>query len=285
MPTTAVGSVPASLQADDLHTDAFWKAFANPLRRRILDELSAGPKSTGELSDAIPEVSRFAVMQHLGVLTDAGVVLVERRGRHRYNHINAAALRGFYERWVSRYADAAAAELTALGRHLEEEPMTTETVRVLRLENELRFAAPPQRVFQALTDPDEILRWFPFTYGENRVKRIVFEPRVGGQQYEDWGEGAGHFYGTVLEWDPPHRVAVRSRLHAGTIMDTVNTVEPTKEGSVLRSSRVVVGPMTDDQAEGIRAHGDLGRFEDAIRRVVEGDAESGAAEDDAIGGR
>ncbi len=277
MSTSPSGPAPAALAEQRQDADAFWKAFANPRRRQILDELGTGPKTTGELADALPEVSRFAVMQHLGVLTDAGVVLVERRGRHRYNHVNAAALRGFYERWVSRYADAAAAELTALKRHLEEEPMETETVRVLRLENELRFAAPPERVFRALTDPGEILKWFPYTYGENRVKRIVFEPRVGGQQYEDWGEGKGHFYGTVLEWDPPHRVAVRSRLHAGTIMDTVNTVEPTKDGSVLRSSRVIVGPITDDQAEGIRIHGDLSRFEDAIRKVVEVDPGRGAA--------
>ncbi len=36
-------------------------------------------------------------------------------------------------------------------------------------------------MFRALTDPDEILRWFPHTYGENRVKRVVFEQRVGGR--------------------------------------------------------------------------------------------------------
>ncbi|HEX7039502.1 MAG TPA: helix-turn-helix domain-containing protein [Trueperaceae bacterium] len=253
--------------------DAFWRAFASPWRRAILDELAAGPRTTGELADRLPDLSRFAVMQHLGVLTEAGIVVVERRGRHRYNHVNAAALRGFYERWVNRYADAAAGELTALRSHLEEEHMSTatETVKVLRLESELRFAAPPERVFRALTDPDEVLKWFPYTYGEDRVKRIVLEPRVGGVQYEDWGDGAGHFYGTVLEWDPPRRITVRSRLHPGTIMDTTNSVEPTESGAVLRSSRVIVGPITDEQERGIRFHGDLARFAEAIRAVVEGE--------------
>src|SRR5690606_34065174 len=97
--------------------DAFWKALSNPHRRQILDDLRDGPKTTGELGEAFPDLSRFAVMQHLDVLTDAGIVIVERRGRHRYNHVNAAALRAFYERWVNRYADAAATELTALHRH------------------------------------------------------------------------------------------------------------------------------------------------------------------------
>jgi len=267
------GATSPSVRTDPSSSDAFWKALSSPWRRRILDELKSTPKTTGELADTLPELSRFAVMQHLDVLEAAGVVISERRGRHRYNHINAATLRSFYERWVDRYADAFAGELTALKSHLEEESMATaanESVRILRLENELRFAAPPARVYRVLTDPDEILKWFPFTYGENRVKRMVFEPRVGGVQYEDWGDGAGYFYGHVTEWDPPHRYCVRSRLHAGTVMDTTMTVEPTTEGSIVRSSRVIVGPITDEQERGIRTHGDLARFEDAIRQLVEG---------------
>jgi len=72
--------------------DAFWRALANPWRRRLLDLLRDGPRTTGDLAERLPEVSRYAVMQHLGVLTDAGLVVVERRGRQRFNHVNAAAL-------------------------------------------------------------------------------------------------------------------------------------------------------------------------------------------------
>jgi len=254
----------------DRNADAFWKALASPWRRRILDALRGEPLTTGDLSDLLPELSRFAVMQHLGVLADAGIVVVERRGRHRFNHINAAALRGFYERWIGRYADAAASEMTALKRHLEEEHMANESVRILRIENEMRFAAPPERVFAALTEPEQVLKWFPYTYGEARTQRLVLEPRVGGAQYEDWGDGRGHYYGQVTEWDPPRRYGVRSRLHAGTVMDTLATIEADGAGSVLRSSRVIVGPIDDEQEKGIRFHGDLARFEDAIRKVVEG---------------
>ncbi len=269
------GARPGS--ARDPHPDSFWRALANPWRRQILDHLKSGPRTTGDLAEALPDISRFAVMQHLDVLTGAGLVIVERRGRHRYNHINAAALRTFYERWVGRFADAAATEMTALKRRVEEEPMVddkgsadkVETVRVLRLENELRFAATPERVFRVMTDPDEILKWFPYTYGEKRVKRIVFEPRVGGAQYEDWGDGAGHYYGLVTSWDPPRSYAVRSRLHAGTIMDSLTTIEAVHDGAVLRSSRVIVGPIDDEQERGIRFHGDLTLFEEAIRKVVE----------------
>ena len=270
MSSAAIGD-----HADATNTEeAFWRALANPWRRRLLDLLRGGPRTTGDLAERLPQVSRYAVMQHLGVLEGAGLVVVERRGRQRFNHVNAVALRRSYDRWVDRYADDLAGDLAALGQHLEREgPMedgrVVETPRVLRIESELRFRAPPERVFRALTDPDEVLRWFPHTYGENRVKRLVLEPRVGGQQYEDWGDGRGYHYGQVTEWDPPFRYAVRSRLHPGTVMDTLAIVEPTADGALLRSSRVIVGPIDDEQERGIRFHGDLARFADAIRSVVE----------------
>ena len=254
--------------------ESFWRALANPWRRRILDLLRNGPRTTGELDERLTQISRYAVMQHLAVLTDAGLVLVERRGRQRFNHVNGTALRRSYDRWVDRYGDGLADEVVALGKHLEKEAsmseeQAAETPRVLRLESELRFKASPERVFRALTDPDEILRWFPFTYGENRVKRVVFEHRVGGLQYEDWGDGRGYLYGQVTEWDPPWRYSVRSRLHPGTVMDTLAVVEPATDGASLRSSRVIVGPISAEQERGIRHHGDLERFADAIRSVVE----------------
>jgi hypothetical protein len=149
------------------------------------------------------------------VLTDAGLVVVERRGRQRFNHVNAAALRRSYDRWVTATPTTSRASSSRWGEHLEREGSMSEgadveTPRVLRMESELRFRAPPERVFRALTDPDEVLRWFPYTYGENRVQRLVLEPRVGGLQYEDWGDGRGYLYGQVTEWDPPWRYSVRS---------------------------------------------------------------------------
>ena len=47
-----------------------------------LDALRAAPRTTGELCKDF-EMSRFGVMKHLAVLVDAGVVLVERRGRDK----------------------------------------------------------------------------------------------------------------------------------------------------------------------------------------------------------
>src|SRR6266571_1157973 len=96
-----------------------WRALASPWRRRLLDLLREAPATTGALAEQIPELSRFAVMQHLGVLADAGVVIAERRGRDRVNYINPVPLREWYERWVQPHrvdvVDAVAS--AALGDH------------------------------------------------------------------------------------------------------------------------------------------------------------------------
>ena len=57
-----------------------WKALSSPHRRAMLDALRDGPLTTTALCERLPELSRFAVMQHLGVLERAGVVLVRREG-------------------------------------------------------------------------------------------------------------------------------------------------------------------------------------------------------------
>jgi len=49
-----------------------WRALASPWRRRLLDRLRTAPATTGELAAGLPELSRFAVMQHLAVLTETG---------------------------------------------------------------------------------------------------------------------------------------------------------------------------------------------------------------------
>lgn len=226
--------------------------------------------TTSQLVEAVPGLSRFAVMQHLEVLTSAGMVLVRRRGRFRFNHLNPVPLREWYQRWVGPLVDDAAVEMTSLRRHLErrEGAMNElEVVRTVRIETELRFAAPPERVFRALTT--ETLEWFPHTYGGDRVVGIVVEPRVGGLHYEDWGDGAGYLYGQVVVYDPPKRYATRGRVMLGTILDSDYLIEGDGDGSRLKMSKVAVGPMTEEEAGSIHRFGDIAMFEDALRRVVE----------------
>ena len=105
--------------SDDL--DAVWKALANPVRRHMLDLLRERPRTTGELAEAAPDLSRFAVMQHLAVLTEADLVVSRRDGRRRVNYLNPVPIQQVYERWVRQYEGAWAGALTGLKRAIEQE--------------------------------------------------------------------------------------------------------------------------------------------------------------------
>ena len=112
---------------DDL--DPVWRALANPMRRAFLDALRRGPKTTGEMAELFPAVTRFAVMQHLDVLEEAQLVVVRREGRNRWNLLNPVPIRRIYERWVSRYDEVVAADLTALKDRIENPPAATPVSR------------------------------------------------------------------------------------------------------------------------------------------------------------
>ncbi len=96
-----------------------FKALASPWRRKVLDLLRDGPLTTSDLDAAFPELSRFAVMQHLKVLEEANLVIVRREGRQRFNHLNAVPIRQIYERWVSRFEGHWAGALISLKDMLE----------------------------------------------------------------------------------------------------------------------------------------------------------------------
>ncbi|OHV72298.1 helix-turn-helix transcriptional regulator [Ensifer sp. LCM 4579] len=104
----------------DSKDDAVFKALANGLRREILDALKEAPRTTGMLCAQFSSLDRCTVMQHLKVLEDAGIVLVKREGRERWNHLNALPIQAIHDRWISQYAGHAMSVLTALQRNLDE---------------------------------------------------------------------------------------------------------------------------------------------------------------------
>jgi DNA-binding transcriptional ArsR family regulator len=97
---------------------AVWRALADPTRRALLDRLRAGPLTTGRLAEGFP-MTRFGVMKHLRVLVEAGLVIVEERGRERWHHIDPVPIRRLQERWLRPFAAAAAEHLEALRAAVE----------------------------------------------------------------------------------------------------------------------------------------------------------------------
>ncbi len=96
-----------------------WEALANDNRRQILDILKEKPRTTGEIAMKFKSLDRCTVMLHLNVLAEAGLVIVKREGKFRWNYLNVDPIQRIYERWLSSYAQPAAALLTRLKDDLE----------------------------------------------------------------------------------------------------------------------------------------------------------------------
>jgi DNA-binding transcriptional ArsR family regulator len=80
--------------------DRVFQALADPARRGMVDRLTRGPASVSELAEPL-SMSLPAVLQHLQVLEQSGLVRSEKAGRVRTCHIEPKALRTA-EDWIAR---------------------------------------------------------------------------------------------------------------------------------------------------------------------------------------
>jgi DNA-binding transcriptional ArsR family regulator len=79
-------------------------ALADPTRRAILERLTEGDATVGELAAPLP-ISVQAVSKHLGVLERAGLIIRTRSAQQRPSRLRAAPLKdaadwlGYYQRF------------------------------------------------------------------------------------------------------------------------------------------------------------------------------------------
>jgi len=99
--------------------DLIFKALADSRRREILDLLKDQPKTTGDICSNFKSLDRCTVMQHLGVLEKAGLVIVKKEGKFRWNYLDAVPIREIYDRWINQYASPSVELLKTLKEDLE----------------------------------------------------------------------------------------------------------------------------------------------------------------------
>ena len=105
--------------SDTAQMDRVWRALADPTRRALLDALAKRAQTTGALVERSPNLCRTAVMKHLGILEAAGLVVVRREGRVRWNQLNPVPIQRIYDRWVARHLRGMAAAISRLKDHVE----------------------------------------------------------------------------------------------------------------------------------------------------------------------
>lgn len=232
-----------------------WRVLADPARRRILELLRDGPMTTGALSAAFT-TSRFAVMNHLGALTAVGLVTVERRGRERWNHLNAARLVALLRRFVgpfeAQWADRMERlRLVAEGKHEEARTSMTDATqaRMFEIRQEVEIAASPAQVWRALTA--QLGDWWgaPFLVRQD-ASALTLEPRVGGVMGEVWSDGGGQAWATIETFSPGKVLQLTGRMMVpGAVAGWIRfELTPEGKGTRLAIDHKAVGAISGEIA-------------------------------------
>ena len=124
-------------------------------RRVLLDRLFERDGQTlGELCAYLPEMTRFGVMKHLGVLEEADLVTTVKAGREKRHFLNPVPIRLVHDRWISKFAEPVVGAMSILKSSLET-PMDT-------IDHSIRSSSRPrpERVWRAITDGDDTVRYY-----------------------------------------------------------------------------------------------------------------------------
>jgi DNA-binding transcriptional ArsR family regulator len=96
--------------------DGLFHALGDPKRRAILDKLCEGPLSVSRLAPPLG-ITVTAVMQHLQILEESGLVYTEKIGRVRTCRIDAAGFSAL-QQWIADHRTLWERRLDRLGNLL-----------------------------------------------------------------------------------------------------------------------------------------------------------------------
>jgi DNA-binding transcriptional ArsR family regulator len=95
------------------------KALGNTQRRKILNLIKDQPRTTSDLCNSFDGFDRCTVMQHLGVLEEADLIVVKHKGKYRWNYINLFPIKEIHDRLISNFSINSLDLLSKLKKDLE----------------------------------------------------------------------------------------------------------------------------------------------------------------------
>lgn len=172
-----------------------FKALADPTRRHLLDRLRERDGQT--LTELVAEVAmaRQSVSKHLAILEDAQLISTVWRGREKLHYLNAVPINEIAERWIRSFDRPRVAALADLKRTLEDEPVERPSFVYVTY-----IRTTPERLWQALTDPEFTGRWWNTTFETDWQTGSPLTWIVNGVRIDDPEQ-------RVLEADPPRRLS------------------------------------------------------------------------------
>ncbi len=247
-------------------TDQAWRALGDPTRRAILDLLAEGPATTGDIESRFP-ISRIAVMKHLRLLADAGLVTARKAGRQRWHYLNGHALDNLAARWLTPLSRRWASRLSRLQKLSEglSEPMSAKPD--IDIAQDVSIAAPPAKVFKALTD--DIGAWWGAPYLSRDAVDMSLDGVLGGPFQEIWTNGGGRLLGSVTAIDSPGLIEISGPFHFGLVHGIAEfRLNAVGKGTLLNFTHRAIGVVEEKFAEAAKGGwGDL--LGERLRRYAE----------------
>jgi DNA-binding transcriptional ArsR family regulator/uncharacterized protein YndB with AHSA1/START domain len=177
--------------------DEVFKAISDPSRRLLLDALFERDGQTlGELVALLPEMTRFGVMSHLGVLEEAGLVATRRQGRSKFHYLNPVPIRLIHDRWISRYAEPRVGAIAGIKARVEtgdtkmDKPAHVYSAYI---------RGTAEEVWDAIVNPDKTQQYY---YGT----RVASDWEVGSAMAYSYPDGTLASTGEIISIDPPKRI-------------------------------------------------------------------------------
>ncbi len=187
---------------------AVWRAVAHPVRRRLVELLADGARTTGDLAKSFP-VSRFAVMKHLAVLQRSGIVSVRRQGRERWNALTVGS--GLELSVGAANANLEVGATPGGATPGGATPPFLSNLAPFRVEQQVIIGASAARVFDGLTF--NVSAWWGAPYVRSaRASSVVLEPQLGGRFFEEWGHRQGFIRGVVTAIRQDERLELAGRI-------------------------------------------------------------------------
>ena len=223
--------------------DRTFAALADPTRRALLARLGDRESlSVSELAQPF-SMSLPAIMKHLDVLSDAGLIAREKTGRTVACRLTAKPMEQAMD-WLNRYQRFWSDNLDRLAAFVEEDPWPPSQALASpsRRDAELaarpsltlkrRLNAAPEKVYAAWTDPQKIVHWFgPASVREGSVKAEI-DLRVGGR-YRISFDANGQYNqvgGVYREVVPNQRLVFSWAWHSTPERESLVTISLKPEG-------------------------------------------------------
>lgn len=228
-----------------------WKALSDPTRRSILDLLKSAPRTTGEISEHFEEnLSRFAIMKHLGILEKAQLITIRREGKYRWNHLNTGPIQKTYDEWLDQliqlqyYTDSSSRKTTSSQRMLTSTFDTSITLKASKL---ITWNTLTQQTNQW---------WLSDFYQHQDTQEMRLDPKIGGLLYEDTSDSEGVVWATVIALDSPNHILLKGDLSpdfGGPAISFLKiNLEARKQNTLLTLHNTIMGSTSTSQLQSIK---------------------------------